>query len=254
MLYYILSTKEMQNIFLIVVVMLCFVILSAVFISKLAIDPLQEHITNLQNLSKETLHELNLPISTIKTNTQMIKKNLNDEKIIKRVNRIESACDMLELRYNELDYMIKTQTKQDIKQSIDLKKLLEQRVTFLNSVYPHIEFHLELDNTLIYNDKIGLSKVIDNIIDNGVKYSPNSNMINIQLKNYSLQIQDFGCGMDEVELLQIFDNYYQSNKNMQGFGIGLGMVKRFCDTNNIQLNFKSKKDFGTTVILKFKEN
>jgi signal transduction histidine kinase len=244
----------MQNIFLIVVVMLCFVILSAVFISKLAIDPLQEHITNLQNLSKETLHELNLPISTIKTNTQMIKKNLNDEKIIKRVNRIESACDMLELRYNELDYMIKTQTKQDIKESIDLKKLLDERVTFLNSVYPHIEFHLELDNTLIYSDKIGLSKVIDNIIDNGVKYSPNSNMINIQLKNYSLQIQDFGCGMDEVELLQIFDNYYQSNKNMQGFGIGLGMVKRFCDTNNIQLNFKSKKDFGTTVILKFKEN
>ena len=244
----------MQNIFLVVVVMLCFVILSAVFISKLAIDPLQEHITNLQNLSKETLHELNLPISTIKTNTQMIKKNLNDEKILKRLNRIESACDMLELRYNELDYMIKTQTKQDIKESIDLKKLLDERVTFLNSVYPHIEFHLELDNTLIYSDKIGLSKVIDNIIDNGVKYSPNSNIINIQLKNHSLQIQDFGCGMDEVELLQIFDNYYQSNKNMQGFGIGLGMVKRFCDTNDIQLNFKSKKDFGTTVILKFKEN
>jgi len=253
-LYYLLSIIEIQNILYLAVVMLCFVTLSAFFMSKLAIDPLQEHIQNLQNLSKETLHELNLPISTIKTNTQMIKKNLEDEKAIKRVKRIESACAMLEQRYNELDYMIKTQTKQNIKESVDLKKLLHQRVTFLNSVYPHIEFNLELENTLIYSDKIGLSKVIDNIIDNGVKYSPNSNMINIQLKNHSLQIQDFGCGMDEVELLQIFDNYYQSNKNMQGFGIGLGMVKRFCDTNDIQLNFKSKKDFGTTVILKFKEN
>ncbi len=40
---------------------------------------------------------------------------------------------------------------------------------------------------------------------------------------------------------------------MQGFGIGLSMVKRFCDSNNILLNFKSKPDAGTTVILKFKE-
>ncbi len=59
--------------------------------------------------------------------------------------------------------------------------------------------------------------------------------------------------MDEVELLQIFDAYYQSNENMKGFGIGLSMVKRFCDTNDIQLNFKSKKDEGTTVLLQFKQ-
>ncbi len=245
---------EIQNTFLLIVVILCFVILSAVFISKLAVDPLQEHIQNLQNLSKETLHELNLPISTIKTNSQMIKKNLDDEKALKRLHRIESACEMLQQRYNELDYMIKTQTQQDIKETIDLKKLVQTRVDFLSSVYPHIKFNLELKSTTIHSDKIGLSKVIDNIIDNGVKYSTNSNKIDIKLTDQMLYIQDFGCGMDEVELLQIFDNYYQSNKNMQGFGIGLGMVKRFCDTNNIQLSFKSKPNFGTTVLLKFKES
>ncbi len=253
-LHYLISVIKIQNTLLLIIVIECFVILSAVFISKLAIDPLQEHIKNLQDLSKETLHELNLPISTIKTNTQMIKKNLDDEKELKRLHRIESACEMLKQRYNELDYMIKTQTKQDVKENIDLEKLIRMRINFLNSVYPHIEFNLELKSTIIHSDKIGLSKVIDNIIDNGVKYSQNSNKINIKLAKYTLHIQDFGCGMDEVELLQIFDNYYQSNKNIQGFGIGLSMVKRFCDTNNIQLNFKSKKDFGTTVLLKFKES
>jgi len=253
MLYYLISQTQIQNIYILGVVIICFVTLSAIFISKLAIDPLQEHINNLQNLSKETLHELNLPISTIKTNTQMIKKNLDNPKDIKRLNRIENACEMLKQRYNELDYMIKTQTKQDTKQNINLDELVKQRVDFLSSVYPHAKFNLELEKNIIHNDKIGLSKVIDNIIDNGVKYSQNSSNIDIRLKNHTLCIQDFGCGMDEVELLQIFDNYYQSNKSIQGFGIGLGMVKRFCDTNDIQLSFKSKKDFGTTVILKFKE-
>jgi signal transduction histidine kinase len=229
------------------------VIISGVFISKLSVDPLQNHVINLQNLSKETLHELNLPISTIMTNSHMLKKNIENEKDLKRLSRIETACAMLQQRYNELDYMIKKQTLQVIKENFNLDELIKSRVEFLQAIYPHIIFNLELHSMQIFSDKIGLSKVIDNIIDNGVKYSPNSNIINIKLTDNVLQIQDYGCGMDEVELLQIFDNYYQSNENMQGFGIGLSMVKRFCDMQNIKLSFDSTPDSGTTVLLKFKE-
>lgn len=233
--------------------MLCLVILSGIFISKLSIDPLQEHVINLQNLSKETLHELNLPISTIMTNSHMLKKSTMDEKSLKRIFRIESACNMLQQRYNELDYMIKKQTLQDTKETFSLNELIISRVDFLQTVYPGITFKLDLQETQISSDKIGLAKVIDNIIDNGVKYSPNSDKIDIKLLGKTLFIQDYGCGMDEVELLQIFDTYYQSNKNMQGFGIGLSMVKRFCDTQEIQLSFNSQPNNGTTVILKFKD-
>jgi len=252
-LHYFLVVVQVQNIFWLVVVLLAFVILGGVMISKLAIDPLTEHIHNLQNLSKETLHELNLPISTIVTSSQLLKKNMSDEKSLKRVARIETACSMLQERYNELDYMIKTQTLQEIKESVELDELLKSRVGFLGSIYEHIEFSLELENTHILSDKIGLSKIIDNLIDNGVKYSPNSNKIDIKLTDNTLEIRDYGCGMDEVELLQIFDHYYQSNENMQGFGIGLSMVKKFCDKNDIKLSFKSKPDVGTTVILNFKQ-
>lgn len=233
--------------------MLCLVILSGVFISKLSIDPLQEHVVNLQNLSKETLHELNLPISTIITNSHMLKKNMQNEKDLKRISRIESACSMLQQRYNELDYMIKKQTLQVTKENFSLDELVKSRVKFMQAIFPNIVFKLQLQNTQIFTDKIGLSKVIDNIIDNGVKYSLNSNIIEIKLSDYKLYIKDYGCGMDEVELLQIFDNYYQNNENMQGFGIGLSMVKRFCDMQNIQLSFDSKPDYGTTVLLKFKD-
>lgn len=252
-LHYLLVVAGVQNIFLLAVVMLSFVTLSGVMISKLSIDPLAEHIKNLQSLSKETLHELNLPISTIVTSSQMLKKNMSDAKALKRLSRIETACSMLQQRYNELDYMIKTQTLQEIKESINLEELLKQRVEFLSSIYEHINFNVELEKTQIFSDKIGLSKIIDNLIDNGVKYSPNSNKIDIKLIDHTLYIKDYGCGMDEVELLQIFDSYYQSNENMQGFGIGLNMVKKFCDKNEIKLSFKSEPNVGTTVILNFKQ-
>ena len=251
-LHFLLTVLQVQNIYLIAIIMLCFVALSGVFISKLSVDPLHEYVKNLQALSKETLHELNLPISTITSNSQMLSKSLDDEKAHKRLKRIDTACEMLKQRYNELDYMIKMQTTQDVKETFSLNELIEQRVTFLTNIYPHVEFKLELETTEILNDKTGLCKVIDNIIDNGVKYSQNSNIIDIRLNAKTLEIQDYGLGMDEVALLQIFDNYYQANDNMQGFGIGLSIVKRFCDQNNIDLSFKSLPNSGTTVLLKFK--
>ena len=232
--------------------LLCFVILSGVFISKLAIDPLAEYVKNLQSLSKETLHELNLPISTIVTNSQMLAKSIADEKNLKRLVRINSACDMLKQRYNELDYMIKMQSKQDIKENFRVDLLVEERLLFLEKIYPHIKFNLQLEKMDVWSDKTGLGKVIDNIIDNGVKYSQDSKNIDITIKDNTLDIQDYGVGMDEVEIVKIFDQFYQSNESMQGFGIGLSMVKRFCNENEITLTLNSSPNIGTKVKLKFK--
>jgi len=251
--YYFLDVLEIQNIYLLGIVLLCFIMLSGVFISKLAVDPLAEYVKNLQNLSKETLHELNLPISTIGANLQMLGKGIEDEKSLKRLSRIQGACDMLKQRYNELDYMIKMQSKQELREDFRVDILVQERVHFLQKIYPQMSFELELSQVNIFSDKTGLSKVIDNIIDNGVKYSQDSKNIVVKLENNSLSFQDFGIGMDEVEIVKIFDQFYQANSSMHGFGIGLSMVKRFCDENDILLALDSSKNVGTKVELKFKK-
>ena len=252
--YYLIDVQQVQNIYLLGLIVVCVVILSGIFISKLAVDPLANYVKQLQALSKETLHELNLPISTIMTNTQMLSKNIEDEKILKRISRINNACAMLQERYNELDYLIKMQSEQNVKERFFLDELVRARVDFLQKLYPHMEFQTKLSSMELYSDKKGLAKVIDNLIDNAVKYSHDSKKIDITLKNGELFIQDYGIGMDEVELLHIFDKYYQSNSEMQGFGIGLNLVKRYCDKNKIELNFESSKNVGTTVKLKFKQD
>jgi signal transduction histidine kinase len=250
--YYFLIIAQITNIALLISIISIFIIFAGIIMAKLSIDPLQEYTQNLQTFSYETLHELNLPLSTIQTNLGMLKKGLKNEKDIKRAQRIASACDMLQERYNELDYMIKSQSLSIVKERFDLAQLVKSRLEFLNRIYPHFEFNMQLETTHILNDKVGLSKVIDNLIDNGVKYSQNIHKIDIQLHDNEISIKDYGLGMDEVELVQIFDNYYQSNKNSKGFGIGLSMVKRFCDNNNILLNIDSKPKLGTTIRLKFK--
>ncbi len=221
--------------------------------ATLALEPLKEHFNNLERFTKETLHELNLPINTITANTNMLKKNLNDTKSIKRIERIEMATAMLQERYAELDYLIQKQMHKERVESFDLSKIVAERIDFLGALYGGFKFKKELQFLEISCDKMGLLKVMDNLIENAVKYSSDSRRVNVMLKKTTLEIIDFGEGMDEVELLHIFDRYYQNDTTMAGFGIGLGLVKSYCDRYKIGLHVKSQKHKGTTVSLDFKE-
>ncbi|MDD4856157.1 MAG: HAMP domain-containing sensor histidine kinase [Sulfuricurvum sp.] len=220
-------------------------------LSKIAIEPLKEHVYHLDCFSKETLHELNLPINTITANVAMLRKTHDDEKSQKRLERIELAAKMLKERYNELDYLIKKQMEREIIENFDLCELIEERLSFLSGLYPSTQWQRECEPLEVELDKIGLAKVIDNLVDNGVKYSCGIPKITIILTKNTLRICDTGSGMDEVTLIRIFDRYYQSDKTMAGYGIGLGLVKKYCDRYRIGLSVQSQLGEGTCITLEF---
>lgn len=228
-------------------------VVAGIGIAKIAIEPLQEYIQNIEVFSKETLHELNLPINTITANTQMLRKKTEDEKSLRRIERIETACTMLQERYNELDYLIKCQTRSEQREHFDVSELVQERVELLAGLYPQVEFTVDLEPVSLNMDKIGFKKSLDNLIENAVKYSHAKGRVEIRLRKETLQIRDFGIGMSEMELFKVFDRYYQSDASMSGFGIGLGLVKSYCDKEKIALHVQSKKGEGTTMILDFKE-
>lgn len=251
--YYIIVVQRFENFYTIAVLAASVTILAGVVIAKMAIEPLRQHFEHLENFSKETLHELNLPINTIMANTAMLRRTHSDDKSRKRIDRIEAAVVMLQERYNELDYLIAAQMHRERVDEFDLSEMIQERLEFLHSLYPQMKFNLDLEPIRLNLDKIGLRKVIDNLIDNAVKYSEKEKRVDIRLKGPVLEIQDYGKGMDEVELFRIFDRYYQSDAMMPGYGIGLGLVKSFCDKYKIMLHVRSAKGKGTTMILDFKE-
>jgi signal transduction histidine kinase len=221
-------------------------------LAKIAITPLREHFIHLERFSKETLHELNLPINTITANVGMLRKTHDDEKSLKRLERIEAAAEMLKERYNELDYLIKKQTEREKIELFDLRELIEERLGFLRSLYPAAVWELKIESFSVKGDRIGLGKVIDNLVENGVKYSPQTAHITIKLHDKILSICDHGSGMNEITLMRIYDRYFQNDTTMPGYGIGLSLVKRYCDRHHIQLNVASRVGEGTCVKLEFK--
>jgi len=230
-----------------------FALLLGWMFSKIAIEPLISHFETLERFSKETLHELNIPISTIMTNAKMLEKGCVDEKSRKRIGRIMSASDLLRERYRELDYLIKQQMRREQIEPVDVAQLVRERCDALQEIYSGYTLKTDLEPISLKLDKMGFIKVVDNLIDNAVKNSPPGTAVHVSLSRKRLQIRDEGRGMDEVELFKIFDRYYQSDDSMPGYGIGLDLVKRYCDRHKIGLSIESAPMRGTTVTLNLSE-
>ena len=203
---------------------------------------------NLSQLSSEILHELNIPLSTIKANTTLLKKRTEDEKTMKRLERIEASSLRLERLYKELVYSIKKEIDPVEKEQFSLKKLLQERIEVFEA-FDRNSFDVTIEDIQLEADKIGFEKTVDNLLMNAMKYSDKESPIDITVQNNILTITDRGIGMDETQLLKVYERYYQADSKLKGEGIGLALVKSYCDEEGIAIDIKSKKEQGTSIFL-----
>ena len=110
-------------------------------------------------------------------------------------------------------------------------------------------FELTLKPYAIEVDKIGFEQMLDTIFSNAIKYTPKEAPIYVTFENGILTIEDRGGGMSETELLRVHERYYQADDKKDGEGIGLSLVKAYCEDEGIDIQITSQKGVGTTVTL-----
>ena len=236
-----------------VVVLLVFIsLLLYINLSKSILDELFKSDEQIQNSIKQTLHELNTPVSTIKLNTKMLLKQSNDEKINQKLNKINKSCEDLFELYNDMEYSIKKEVQNIQKEEVNLDEIIVKSINKFEDIKQDIKIIYKKTDLNIHIDKKGMQKALDNLISNAIKYNKKDGIINIYTKNNSLIIKDTGIGIDMKNIFKIYDKYYQENINNDGYGLGLYTIKTFSDENNIKLSINSKKNEGTKIVLIFK--
>ena len=214
----------------------------------IALQKFQAQERNLEHLVRELLHEINLPISTIEANIEMLKKSEKESKNLKRLKRVSLASKRLQKLYRELSYQIKREFSPVEKESFDLAELVENEIEHFVSL-GFDRFRSNLNTLKLSADRVGLEQVVANILENSLKYS--SSVVEVEIVDTRLIVRDYGIGMSESEILNIYQRYYQSDSSKAGEGIGLAIVKRYCDENRVDLKINSQKGQGTTVTLEF---
>jgi signal transduction histidine kinase len=233
-------------------ILLIVAVILYLFLANPIIDNFLSHDQNLKNLVDETLHELNTPIATIQANLSMLKKSIKDEKNQKRLDRIKDASSNLSKLYESIEYNIK-ENIQDIEIStFDLNELIEESISNFKDIKGNISITNKVPNMEITTDRNGFLKTINNLISNAIKYNKKNGKVDIYTEDKTLIIKDTGIGIDTKNLFIVFDKAYQENSSTEGFGLGLSIVKRFCDEHKIKIQITANKDIGTSIMLDLK--
>ncbi|WP_239000292.1 sensor histidine kinase [Hyunsoonleella ulvae] len=212
-------------------------------------------------------HEFKTPIATINLALDAIKNPKiidSKDKVMRYLNmireenkrmhaQVENVLRISKLEKNELNIS---------KDRVDLHDLVEDAVTHVELIVEdrdgYIKTHLEADQTSVLANDTHFTNVIVNMLDNAIKYSPETPKIDVFTENVGtnilLKIQDQGSGMSKAAIKRVFEKFYREHTgnihNVKGHGLGLAYVKRIVDDHQGFVSVESEKGKGSTFTIK----
>ena len=114
------------------------------------------------------------------------------------------------------------------------------------------------DNIIVEADRTHLANVLNNLIDNAIKYSDDSVEITITGNDKDLSVKDNGIGIPSKSIPYLFNKFYRvphgNRQDVRGYGIGLYYVKSILDKMGWAIEVKSTEGKGSVFIIKFNKD
>ena len=138
-----------------------------------------------------------------------------------------------------------------VKERINLNELAAEVIAQLVPSAMKRNTNIEItgnEDTFVYADPVSLSIMIRNLVDNAIRYTGDNGevIVNIdksQPDQVVLSVSDTGPGIEEELRERVFDRFYRVTGNSSiGCGLGLSIVKRIADLNNLRVELENKKD------------
>lgn len=212
-----------------------------------------------KELISNVSHDLRTPVASIQgyAETLLLKKdNIAPEERYKYLEIIYSSCERLKKLVSDLFDLSKLQTNQ-IKlhpEQFSIAELIsdiankyriisQKKGISINAFLPNENPIVEADITLI-------DRVLQNLIDNAIKFCKEGDYINVVIKTdqagkVEISVTDSGAGIKPDELPYIFDRYYKGKQYSESTGLGLAIVKKIIDLHHSVIRVTSQPGKGT---------
>jgi two-component system, OmpR family, sensor histidine kinase CiaH len=205
-------------------------------------------------------HELKTPIAISKLNLETIQKHsLNATQLEKLLNNTLQETNRLDTLCNNLliSSQIDEQGYETIKEELDFSDVVNDCYDDFVSRYPLRTFFSHItDNVFIVGDKFLLRMIVNNLLENAIKYSPKEKPISILLNaenDYTtLKIVDEGFGIPDSEKQHVFKKNYRvgnnATKSAKGTGLGLYIASRVAKTHDAKITIETNPIGGSIFI------
>lgn len=196
-----------------------------------------------RNFLLSITHELKSPISSIRLVLEtFLKRDLEKNQINQLSGTALEETERLTNLVEDLLLAAKMENHyQPVLESLDPVALIKQLVEKIQAKFPEAKFSFSYDDEIpnILVDKTGLTSITINLLENAVKYSPTSAVIDINAKQQgtllALDFADQGYGITEKEKKKIFRKFYRTGsedtRSTKGTGLGLYIVKEIVEAH-----------------------
>lgn len=228
-----------------------------------ALQQEQKYLHELEQLKNNFIslisHDLKTPIAKIQAIVDRLIVQHPDIKLQEDLKSLRLSSEELNKYIQSILKVMRVESRdfQLHKEIADINQLIEEAILHLNSlakeknitINMHLEplFSIELDPHLMI-------EVIQNLIENAIKYTPQNGTITIESKelqeNVIFTVKDTGEGIEKEELDNIWGKFVRGkNQDLKtkGTGLGLYLVKYFIELHGGQVFLESEKGLGTTV-------
>lgn len=262
------TTNILTNMWIVIVFTGLMLITVAFFIYTMFVILRQKQLSQLQrDFINNMTHEFKTPISTINISTDVFLQNETVQKD-QRLNRYSGIIKEQVLRLNTQVEKVLQLAKIE-RDNIELHVEDVNVAELITSISPSMELkvndkkgllHLDLNaaHTTVRADRLHLTNILHNLVDNAVKYSREIPDIYVRLRNEGstlvLDVQDNGIGIPKQHQKHVFDKFYRvptgNVHNVKGFGLGLFYVKTMCKEHKWKLDLHSEPGKGTTITIR----
>lgn len=217
------------------------------------------------NVSKKELvaelsHDIKTPIATIKAACEVIEvKSAKSEgigglELHDKVQLIEKKADVVEQLINNMFHatleeleVLKVEPQEELSTCIDemFKEL---------QVYGNIHIENQIPHCILWMDKLRMVQVIDNIVNNAMKYAKTDVHISYSQRDNGIliRIKDDGPGVPEEDLAKVSEKFYRGSNvaGENGSGLGLYLTKMFMEKMEGQMNCYNDNGFVVELFLR----
>lgn len=217
-----------------------------------------------QNFMMAVTHELKTPIAVTKLNLEtLLKYNLDPEKQKKLIRTTLDETGRLNFLTNNI--LIASQLEgsgyKSSKEELNLSALLSDCIQDFRNRFPDRVFKEEIESEVdLKGETLLLQMMINNLLENALKYSPKESPVTAVLKRYrsaiELQIQDEGPGITDEEKKKIFSKFYrvgnEATRKTKGTGLGLYLCHKIARDHNADISVTNHLPSGSNFVIIFK--
>jgi signal transduction histidine kinase len=233
--------------------------LGGIWLTRQAMQPIEQSFQRLQRFTSDASHELRGPLMAIKTNAAVAlrypegMRDLDADKF----RAIKSASAQLTALTENLLLLARTdQAPLQQQEIVDLSHLLKQLLQLYQPQFEDKQIHLKIqlnDCLSVVGNKVQLSRLFTNLIDNALRYTSVGGIVEIQTTlardRLAISVKDTGIGIAPEHLDHIFERFWQADParayQAGGFGLGLAIAQGIAQNHGGKITVASELGRGS---------